>query len=104
MPGTFRIDVVGRSRTELLIIADNACAALASIASQLTTDEGDKDDTEEEFGLSMSEVVEMAHDNMINAARAAIAAIAKAADAESKLASTERPEGTPNPPHPRSKQ
>lgn len=71
------INVMGRSRTDLLIIADRACSALVAIASQLTTDEGDKDDTEEEFGLSVAEVVEMAHDNMINAARAALDSILK---------------------------
>tara|TARA_R110002111_G_scaffold103665_2_gene160611 strand:- start:534 stop:950 length:417 start_codon:yes stop_codon:yes gene_type:complete len=43
-----------------------------NIASQLTIDEGDKDDTEEQFGLEMSEVVEMAHDNFIIECRNAL--------------------------------
>ena len=43
--------------------------ALIFIASHLTSDEGDTDATEDEFGIDASEVVEMAHDNMILRAR-----------------------------------
>ena len=46
--------------------------ALSFIAGHLTTDEGDVEDTEDEFGLDVSEVVAMAHDNMILAARRAL--------------------------------
>lgn len=45
---------------------------LEEIASYLTTDEGDRENTEDYFGLEVSEVVSMAHDNMILAARNAI--------------------------------
>lgn len=45
---------------------------IGEIASQLTTDEGNREDTEKEFGLSMEEVVAMAHDNFILAAREAL--------------------------------
>ena len=45
-----------------------------NIASQLTTDEGNREDTESEFGLSMEEVVAMAHDNFIVLARNTLSA------------------------------
>lgn len=44
-----------------------------NIASQLTTSEGNRKDTEDEFGLSVEEVLEMAHDNFIISARNALA-------------------------------
>lgn len=62
---------------DLMLIAEKACAVLCGIANQLTTGEDDKDDTEEEFGLDMAEVVEMAHDNMIMSARTVLGAIGK---------------------------
>lgn len=71
------IDVTGRSREELLVIAERACARLVAIANYATTDEGDEDATEEEFGLDSTEVVEMAHDNIINGARATLDSIIK---------------------------
>ena len=43
---------------------------VASVAAMTTTDEGDDETTEETFGLDVSEVVVMAHDNMIHLARA----------------------------------
>lgn len=69
------IDVTGRSREDLLIIAERACAALANIANNATFHEGDRDATEDEFGLRVEEIIEMAHDNMINAARGALDSI-----------------------------
>ena len=71
------IDVTGRSREELLVIAERACARLAAIANYASTDEGDEDETEKEFGLDASEVVEMAHDNIINSARVTLDSILK---------------------------
>lgn len=69
------IDLMGRDRTALLVIADRACSALARIANNVTTDEGDVETTEDEIGLPASEVVEMAHDYMIEQARAALDSI-----------------------------
>lgn len=66
------IDLTGRSKEELLAIATSACATLCQIANYAQTDEGDEDDTEEEFGLSAKEIVCMAHDDMIQAARATL--------------------------------
>lgn len=66
------IDLIGRDREQLLIIADLACTALARIADYVTTDEGDREDSEEEIGLEFSEIVEMAHDDMIQRARSAL--------------------------------
>lgn len=51
--------------------------ALAFIALHLLSDEGDKEATEREIGLEASEVIEMAHDNMIVCARAALNAQAR---------------------------
>ncbi|MEN6535467.1 MAG: hypothetical protein ABFD89_17520 [Bryobacteraceae bacterium] len=51
---------------------DAQFASLVTIANHLTTDEGDAKATEEAFGLSAREVVEMAHDDMVNAAREAL--------------------------------
>jgi hypothetical protein len=45
---------------------------LEAIGSFLTTDEGEVEATEREIGLSWTEVLEMAHDNMIMIARAAV--------------------------------
>lgn len=70
--GRKTIPLIGRSREELLIIADFACSALVSIANNLKSEEGDKDDTEGEFGLSVPEIIEMAHDDMISRARATL--------------------------------
>lgn len=74
---TKHINLIGRDRAQLLVIADRACSALAAIASQVTTDEGDQEATEEDIGLPMSEVVEMAHDEMIGRARATLDSIIK---------------------------
>lgn len=63
------INLTRLPRETLLAIADRACGRLCGIANMLTTDEGDRDDTEEEFGLDASEVIEMAHDNIILGAR-----------------------------------
>lgn len=46
--------------------------ALVSIANMATTEEGDREKTENEFGLDVGEVIEMAHDNMILIARGAL--------------------------------
>jgi hypothetical protein len=62
-------------REVLLVLADRACNRLCCIANMLTTDEGDPEDTEEEFGLSVQEVIEGAHDNMICDARATLDSI-----------------------------
>lgn len=50
---------------------------LENIATQLTTDEGDVEHTEEEFGLEISEIISMAHDNMITQARSALSAMSR---------------------------
>lgn len=46
--------------------------ALQIIANYTTTEEGDCDMTEEAFGISAIEVIEMAHDEMIRIARYAL--------------------------------
>jgi hypothetical protein len=46
--------------------------ALVFIAEHLTTDEGDRKASGEAFGLEPHEVIEMAHDDMISRARAAL--------------------------------
>jgi hypothetical protein len=46
--------------------------ALVEIAGHATSEEGDQEESEEFFGLERSEIVEMAHDNMILIARSAI--------------------------------
>ena len=82
------VNLVGLDRETLLIIAERACAALTGIANNLTSDEGDEDDTEEEFGLDIEEVIEMAHDNMIGTARRSLdSVIATIADARSEKGS-----------------
>lgn len=53
---------------QLTILKD----AIKFVAGHLTTDYGDESATEDEFGLDASEVVEMAHDNMIHRAREAL--------------------------------
>lgn len=47
-------------------------AALEFVAGHVTTEEGDRDATEEDIGLDASEVIQMAHDNMIWRARRAL--------------------------------
>lgn len=42
------------------------------VANQLASEEGDENEAVEAFGLDVSEVIEMEHDNMIYAARAVI--------------------------------
>jgi hypothetical protein len=84
------INLIGTPRDDLLVIADRACSALASIASNLTSDEGARDDTEEEIGLDYEEVVEMAHDNMIGRARRALDKIVADFPA---IAAPEKPNG-----------
>ena len=79
------IDVTGRPREELLIIAERACSALVGIANYLTSDEGDTDDTEAEFGLDASEVIEMAHDNIITSARRTLDSIIREFPAPERL-------------------
>ena len=54
-----------------------ALKVLENIATQLTTDEGDVEHTEEEFGLEFSEIISMAHDNMILQARNALSAMSR---------------------------
>lgn len=61
------------TRDDLVLACEKMRAVLAFIAGHLTTDEGDEDATEEEFGLPSSEVIEMAHENMIEAARKILA-------------------------------
>jgi hypothetical protein len=66
--GSFAIELVRwveASATPLL-------ATLVEIANYSTSDEGDADTTEQEFGLSVPEVIEMAHDNIILLARSAV--------------------------------
>lgn len=63
------IDVTGRSREELLIIAERACSCLVGMANAATSDEADKVATEEEIGLPAGEVLEMEHDQFIETAR-----------------------------------
>ena len=69
------INLIGRSREDLLVIAERACSTLCNIASNLTTGEGDADVTEEDIGLPVEEVIEMAHDGMIGAARSVLDSI-----------------------------
>ena len=45
---------------------------LREIAMHLTSDEGDDEETEQFFGLSIAEIIEMAHDEMILQARQAL--------------------------------
>lgn len=71
------INLRGLPREALLIIAERACYRLACVANMLTTDEGDPKDTEEEFGISVQEVIEGAHDNMICDARATLDSITR---------------------------
>lgn len=59
------VDLQGLPRDILLLIAERACVRLGNTANYTTTDEGDKEETEQEFGLEASEIVEMAHDNII---------------------------------------
>lgn len=47
------------------------------IAMQVTSAEGDEEATEDDFGIDAAEVVEMAHDNMILIARAAVERVNK---------------------------
>lgn len=54
---------------QLYGVATVSCAALVEAANNLTTDEGDPDTTEDEFGLETAEVIEFAHDDMIFKAR-----------------------------------
>ena len=77
MAETRMVNLIGLSRDNLLIIAERACSVLTIIANQVTTDEGDEQDTEDEFGLPASEIVEIAHDNMIAEARSALDRIVK---------------------------
>lgn len=56
----------GRAATEMQ-------RALRFIAGQVSTDEGDRGATADEFGLPASEIIEMAHDNMIETARNVLA-------------------------------
>lgn len=51
---------------------DRHLETLAFIAGHVTTDEGDRRATEQAIGLPVSEVVEMAHDDMITRARLAL--------------------------------
>lgn len=74
---TITVDLRGLPREDLLVIADRACCVLCQYASMLTTDEGDRDETEAEFGLDASEIVEMAHDNFIIRSRDVISRIVK---------------------------
>jgi len=62
-----------RAREELLIAVERMGAVLRSIGAQVTTEEGDRDATEEDIGLPVAEVIEMAHDSMIEQARAVLA-------------------------------
>ena len=71
------ISLVGLSREDLLVIAERGCGTLRYFANQVTTDEGDCEKTEQEFGIDASEVVEMAHDNMILQSRAVLNKIMK---------------------------
>ena len=57
---------------DVILAIERMRSALALIAGQVTSDEGDTDATEDEFGLDVSEVIEMAHDNMIHQARATL--------------------------------
>lgn len=73
--------------------------ALQFIANHTTSEEGDREKTEEDIGLDCEEVIEMAHDNMIWRARSALEALAKFAESLQVV----QPEGTshaPDPTHP----
>ena len=71
------INLVGIPREDLLVIAERACAILCTIANNVTTDETDRKKTEDDFGLDASEVIEMAHDNMILHSRSVLSRIVK---------------------------
>ena len=60
------------TRDELIVSNLRLHSALSTIAGYVTTDEGDTDATEDEIGLEIDEVIEMAHDNMIETARRAL--------------------------------
>ena len=77
MPRLEPIDLVGKPRSDLLVIAERACAILCSIANHATTDEGSREKTEDDFGLDASEIIEMVHDDMIIRARSALTRIVK---------------------------
>ncbi len=71
------IDITGRSREELLIIAERACSFIVGVANAPTTAEGDVEATEEITGLSVAEAVEMEHDSFIETARRVLDSIGK---------------------------
>ena len=53
-------------------IFNRLLVSLVEIAGYTNSSEGDESTTEELFGLSVEEVIEMAHDEMINVARLAV--------------------------------
>ena len=63
------VDLRNRSPEDLEMIAGFAVSALTQIANEAYSDELDRDDTEEEFGLGYDELIEMSRDNLIGAAR-----------------------------------
>lgn len=71
------ISLQGLSREDLLVIADRACCILAAFANNVTTDEGDRNQTEDDFGISAEEMIEMAHDDMIVRSRSVLSRIVK---------------------------
>lgn len=62
---------------KLLVSAPKMAGALRFIADHVTTEEGDRDATEEGTGIDYQEAVEMAHDNIILRARAIVGEVSK---------------------------
>lgn len=60
------------TRDDLLLACVALHDTLANIGNQVTSAEGDVDETERAIGLDIAEVIELAHDNMILAARDAM--------------------------------
>lgn len=73
---TTKIDVTGRSREELLIIAERACACLVGIANCADSEEANEGATDDEFGLWATEVALMERDDIIGRARRTLESIA----------------------------
>lgn len=97
MHAEYGTDIVSAAAARIAALGEalaKSRAHLGFIATHLTTDEGDKDETEEDFGLEMSEVVEMAHDNLIGRARYACDEIDKFNAASGKIIQNTHPTET----------
>ena len=62
------VNLMNRSKDDLLVIAERACTALRHIAENMTSNEADREDPAS-FCLPIEEVIEDAHDSMIGQAR-----------------------------------